>query len=242
MLPARDRWTTATWTAIATVLLVAALTATASWRWQESRELSTESNLEIQRGNAVLTDLVDMETGQRGFLLTGEDRYLEPYRNGSERLKRDLAELHASLRTDAQQVAWGQMIDGIASRRIAELDSTILFARTKQHAEAVTLMRSGRGKAMMDSLRGILADLTVAERERQRGHVMEEDRWAIAVRVVLVLGTALTLGVLLFLRRSLVEYAAAQRAAAREMTRQLAELEEQSRALFARERSGGTTA
>ena len=89
----------------------------------------------------------------------------------------------------------------------------------------------------MDSIRSAVRTLTRQEREQLRQHAIEEDRWMTALEIVLVAGTLLTLGVLLYLRRSLLHYEDAQRAATRELARQLAAIEEQSRALASGDRT-----
>jgi CHASE3 domain sensor protein len=224
-------WSVATWIAIGTVLVVAVLTSAVSWRWQRARALTADSNRRVASAGAVLTDLTDMETGQRGYLLVGEARYLEPYAAAAARLRGDLAILREEIPGAARESAVTEQIAELAGHKTSELDSTIALERTAHHAEAVAIVRTDKGKAVMDSVRRAVRMLTQREREQLRQHAIEEDRWLTGLHVVLVVGTLLTLGVLLYLRRSLLTYEAAQRAALREMERQLAAIEEQSRAL-----------
>jgi CHASE3 domain sensor protein len=206
------------------------LTSAVSWRWQRARALTADSNRRVAIAGAVMTDLTDMETGQRGYLLVGEARYLEPYAAAAARLRGDLAILREEPGA-AREAAASEQISVLAGHKASELDSTIALERTARHAEAVAIVRTDHGKAVMDSLRRAVRMLTERERQQLRQHEIEEDRWLMGLYVVLVVGTLLTLGVLLYLRRSLLIYEDAQRAATREMERQLAAIEEQSRAL-----------
>ena len=230
-------WSVATWIAIGTVIVVAVLTGAVSWRWQRARALTADSNRRVASAGAVLADLADMETGQRGYLLVGEARYLEPYAAAAARLRGDLATLRQEIPGAVRESAAREQIATLASHKASELDSTIALQRTARHSEAVAIVRTDHGKLVMDSIRSAVRTLTRQEREQLRQHAIEEDRWMTALEIVLVAGTLLTLGVLLYLRRSLLIYEDAQRAATREMERQLAAIEEQSRALASGDRT-----
>jgi CHASE3 domain sensor protein len=230
-------WSVATWIAIGTVIVVAVLTGAVSWQWQRARALMADSNRRVASAGAVLTDLTDMETGQRGYLLVGEARYLEPYAAASERLRGDLTTLRQEDPGASRDSTVSEQISALARHKASELDSTIALQRTARHAEAIDIVRTDHGKFVMDSIRRAVQVLTRREREQLRQHALEEDRWLTALYVVLVVGTLLTLGVLLYLRRSLLHYEDAQRAATRELARQLAAIEEQSRAQALGDRS-----
>src|SRR5258708_35348966 len=66
-------------------------------RMQKIAALTLESTA-IQAGlSGVLKDLTDMETGQRGYLLTGDSTYLQPYTDAKVRIETDLAVLRVRL-------------------------------------------------------------------------------------------------------------------------------------------------
>ena len=227
----RQPWSVATWIAIGTVIVVAVISGAVSWRWQRARALTAESDRRVASAGAVLADLADMETGQRGYLLVGEPRYLEPYAAAAARLRGDLVALREEIPVAAGGWAESAQISELARHKASELDSTIALERNARHTDAVAVVRTDHGKVVMDSIRGAVRALTQREREQLRQHALAEDRWMRGLYIVLVVGTLLTLGVLLYLRRSLIIYEDTQRAATREMERQLEAIEEQSRAL-----------
>jgi len=110
-----------------------------------------------------LSSLKDIETGQRGFLLTGDDQFLEPYRAGLgdvERLLNDARRLTAD--NEAQQrrvVELGPVVD----ERLASLARHI-EQRRSQGLEA--MLKPGvlsEGKQHMDKIRRIVAEMDQAE-------------------------------------------------------------------------------
>ena len=105
-----------------------------------------------------------VETGQRGFLLTGDERYLAPYDDARQRVEAErsqLVRLTASRPGDADRVA-------VATRQIdaklAELDETMRAYRERGPEAARAIVRTGRGRVIMDSLRTVIKEL---ETERQ---------------------------------------------------------------------------
>jgi PAS domain S-box-containing protein len=121
------------------------------------------------------TALDDAETGQRGFLLVGEEPYLEPYKTGRVRVMAELAELKALTQDNpAQQVQVARLAD-IAGRRMAILDSAIAHYRAGDTVSAVNVIREGAGKRAMDEARAILARIETLE-----GHLLAERTQAVA--------------------------------------------------------------
>ena len=53
----------------------------------------------------LMIDLVNLETGQRGYLITGDDNYLEPYRAAIERLSAEFDDLRRLIADDVEQLA-----------------------------------------------------------------------------------------------------------------------------------------
>jgi sigma-B regulation protein RsbU (phosphoserine phosphatase) len=109
---------------------------------------------------ALLVALVDQETGQRGYLLTGDETFLEPYREGA----RDLTGRLAALRTDfAGDPGMSDAIDAVAAasatwQRVGARPE-IAARRAGDVAGAQALVATGRGKAAFDEVRARVAAL-----------------------------------------------------------------------------------
>jgi len=80
------------------------------------------------RLTAVLSDLKDAETGQRGYLLTGESRYLAPYERARKQLPNSLAALRARTRDSIRQQARLDDLEPVVSARMASAGARRGFA------------------------------------------------------------------------------------------------------------------
>lgn len=123
----------------------------------------TETTSAVSNYRRALTDVLnaarDAETGQRGYLLTGEDRYLDPYRAGIAAIGQAVTTMEAQL--PGRATLAGRELRPLIDARIAELEETVALHRADDAAGALAIVRSGRGKALMDRMR------VIGERERQ---------------------------------------------------------------------------
>lgn len=104
----------------------------------------------------ILGVLQDAETAQRGYLLTGEEAYLEPFFDDPSGLGARLDALEDSL--DDPDVAGDvRRLHDVVDDKVAEMMSTIELRRAGQQAAAVAVVGSDRGKALMDEARAIIA-------------------------------------------------------------------------------------
>ncbi len=103
--------------------------------------------------------LLNAETGQRGFLLTGEDIYLEPYFRGIADAKKYLGDLmeNAKDRADQDRIA---VIAPIVEKKLAEMAQTISLAKSGQRDEAMRIIGSDAGLNYMGVLRDNLESIT----------------------------------------------------------------------------------
>ena len=97
--------------------------------------------------------LVDAETGQRGFLFTRKNEFLEPYDNATKLISADVAELLTLVQDNPEQVRRIQVIETLAMEKMNELGETITLARANREEELMQLVVSGKGKAIMDEIR-----------------------------------------------------------------------------------------
>jgi methyl-accepting chemotaxis protein len=107
--------------------------------------------------------LKDAETGQRGYLITGEETYLAPYTAASEAvtgLIDDVAKLTAD--NPQQQDRIGKLRP-LVQAKFDELAETIGLRRTAGFAAARDVVLTNKGKAVMDEIRTVLTDMGQAE-------------------------------------------------------------------------------
>ena len=149
--------------------------------------LNRQAGREAIRYDQLLSGLhllaLDAETGQRGYLLTGERRYLEPYLRAVESLPGQVEALDELVNGNA---ARRQQIAGIKpalAAKLAELDETIKLHDAGRTEEALALIRAGAGKAALEELRDSLGDIRRAESAAQQMRFEKTDRYEYLIRL-----------------------------------------------------------
>jgi signal transduction histidine kinase len=208
------------WRRNAIVLPLAALTALFALIINESAYLSSTRSLESlgERGTArlrieaVLRVLIDAETGQRGYLLTGRDDYLAPYTAALVSLGEAQTWLARYYEDDVVAGPKLEVIKADTDAKLAELEQTLSLYRQGQHAQWREMLMSDEGKQSMDRIRENSLRLLSMESERiaaEREAVFKTlrlSRIGVATMVVLSL-----LALVMFLRQTALLDAAQRR-------------------------------
>jgi PAS domain S-box-containing protein len=146
------------------VLLVSGLLA-----YQNARQLRTDAawvihtHEELEALQGALGAITDAETGQRGFLLTNDERYLEPYQAGLNRAQARIRQLGELVRDNPRQQARVLVVASLISAKSRELEQTIALQRRDPPA-ARQLVLSHLGRSIMGSIR---AEVAVMEQEER---------------------------------------------------------------------------
>jgi CHASE3 domain sensor protein len=114
--------------------------------------------------SGILKDLTDMETGQRGYLLTNDHRYLQPYTDAKGRIATDFVRLRGGLAgRSEQQRSLELQVESLANLKQAEMERSIDLREKGYRHRAFKLVNSNEGREYMDRARGLLSSLSVAE-------------------------------------------------------------------------------
>ena len=116
----------------------------------------------------LLSTLKDAETGQRGYLLTGDPAYLAPYDRAASELPvlgADVAHLMGE-ETDERRAF--ELVQSHIGAKLDELKQTIELRRASGQEAALALVRTGRGKQEMDAVRDGVAKLGLIENDKRR--------------------------------------------------------------------------
>jgi CHASE3 domain sensor protein len=126
--------------------------------------LTLESSLIQADISGVLKDLTDMETGQRGYLLTGDPSYLQPYTDAKSRIGTDFASLHRGLANRAEpERSLASQLESLANAKQGEIERSISLRQQGYRHRAFMLVDSNEGMEYMDRARRLLSSLSVAE-------------------------------------------------------------------------------
>ncbi len=171
----------------AVAAIIVAATGAAAERW------ATHS-LEVRRVQTVtFSALQDAETAQRGYLLTNDPAYLQPYDQAHDRLpalKNQLGALVADNPLQRRRVAdLTQAIDA----KMAELELTVALARNGHADAAIARLRTNQGKTKMDRVRALSQAFETAEADllvQRQAAVATQRSLLIGVIVLALVGAA----------------------------------------------------
>ncbi|MFO1058468.1 MAG: CHASE3 domain-containing protein [Dongiaceae bacterium] len=171
---------------------------------------------EVQGRLSLLLSLVqDAETGQRGYLLTGDDLYLKPYDEAAAAVRQTLAGLDAMLQGEPRQAATLAALKPAVTAKLDELKATVDRRAAGDVAGALAIVRTDRGERLMDRIREGLRGLGSAENDRLAARAAEAraaSGWLIAASLAgIPLIVLLAGGAILMSRRAAAALAAAHR-------------------------------
>ena len=127
---------------------------------QTSAMLTLESAKLQSVISSVLKDLTDMETGQRGYLLTGDASYLRPYSEAKNRIEGDFSVLRARLvERTANERSLESQLEALAKSKQAEMEHSISLRQQGYRHRAFMLVNSNEGAQYMDKARELLSSL-----------------------------------------------------------------------------------
>lgn len=145
----------------------------------EASHQASHDAIRLENGlEHVLRLLVDAETGQRGFLLTSKQVYLEPYNRAVSELPERLQAIHALLDQRPQQQARLSRLDGLAAAKMDELRETVTLSEAGKSGDALALVNSDRGMHLLGAIRALESTMVNAEEARLAGQRAASDRLA----------------------------------------------------------------
>jgi len=199
------------WTSYLAIFFIALIVGTLSYR---SLSALLESAQWVEHTHTVqltLTDLLsalqDAETGKRGYVITGEEHYLEPYQHALSRIESNFKESRELTRDNPAQQHRLDTLYPLITERLAELKEVINLRREKGFDAARQVVISGEGKNLMDSIRNILTEMLNEESSllvKREGDSKAGSRNTIAAILIgETLISAFTLGAAFILSRNI---------------------------------------
>ena len=151
--------------AFAVALLLTALLSSLAWyssqRAEEDADLVARTHRVSTTLEATLRHLVDVETGARGFALTGHEQFLEPYETGKFAVSQDLPALSALIVDGDQKLRLAILVERANAAILADND-LVAFRRNSGTVPSVAQLE--HGKEVMDALRVTLDTMEVGEK------------------------------------------------------------------------------
>ncbi len=169
------------------ILAVCALIGSSIWLSERSQSLS-EAVFKARDVKALAVDLRSAfqaaESSQRGFLYTDNEIYLSPYDQAKQRAAAAVASLPAALVDYPDLSPAVEQLTRVAREKVSEMDETIALKQARQEADALSLIRTNRGKLQMDEINVFVSGIILASDDRLSALVNEQTENAIWLRLV----------------------------------------------------------
>jgi two-component system, chemotaxis family, CheB/CheR fusion protein len=182
------------------------------------------TRIRIGEIEGTLSTLKDAETGQRGYLLTTDPAYLEPYDAATSSVQDHLRRLAQLLQSDPEQTRRLQEFQTLVHSKLDELAASIRLSRGGDTTGALGMVRTGFGRKTMDRIREVVAEMSADENRQLARRSAEAERAKGRVFAATALSGACFLGLLvayfLVVRADILGRAQAE-AAARESEERL---------------------
>ena len=203
----------------AVVLLVAVMSLIGAAGLVDTIDKVERSRTVDTRLDRVLEDLIDIETGTRGYVLTGVDSFLAPYDRASHALPADLLALRKAIAATGATPERDDQLELLVTPKLAHAAEIVEKRRTEGLLPAAAMVGESQGKMLMDDARRLIGEMDSAEEVQLRIYTARErTRARRTLMLVLVstvgMGLVVLLGVLM-VRRSLTTPLAALAVAAR---------------------------
>ena len=163
-------------------MILISINAFAYWRVSQNKTAFAQTahiRKVLEQLRTVSSDIKDAETGQRGYLLTGNEQYLQPYLTATAKIEQEIYSLKELTADNPEQQRQLDVLDALVSEKMAELDQTIDLRRAKGFESAQQVVLTNRGKQVMDKIRTLIQELEqeeTKEREQLLQKVQANDR------------------------------------------------------------------
>ena len=123
--------------------------------------------------NQILSSMKDAETGQRGYVLTGQDSYLQPYTEARTSLELEMQKVEQETADNPDQQRRIPTLKSHIAAKLAELNETINLRRTQGFQAALDVVVTNRGKEDMDAIRSQVAAMDETESDLRKVRLAE---------------------------------------------------------------------
>jgi methyl-accepting chemotaxis protein len=147
--------------ALAILVIIGAVAYQGMGKLTDTANLVDHSHQVMETLEAVLSSMKDGETGQRGFVITGEDRYLDPYRTAQQTVNQEIKTLRELTKDNPNQQRRLDHVEPLIDTKFTEMQEVIDLRKdkTKGFEAAQQLVLTDKGKATMDEIRKVMGEM-----------------------------------------------------------------------------------
>ncbi|MEA3187170.1 MAG: hypothetical protein QOD99_1000 [Chthoniobacter sp.] len=192
-----SQWLVGTKIGIGFFVAVLSLIMIGSLAFRDTRTLVQATDLrrqtyEVVQGlEAVLSLLKDAETGQRGYIISGEERYLEPYLSAGPRITQEVEKVRKLIAENPAHLKRLDRLQHNIDLKLAEMKDTIELRRRDGFEAAQKVVLSDKGREAMEQARGVIEELKTEEGTTLQRRINEANRYAEATLKTIAYGIPL---------------------------------------------------
>lgn len=164
-------------------------------RLRDSAQKAAQVQSRLRALGSVLRLTTDAETGTRGYLLTNDPVYLEPFEAAEKSIDGALADVRDQYPVELtrEQTAWLRKMRDLVSAKMATMQMTVAFQKEQGQAAATKLLRTDVEKRTMDAIRELIREQQVDEGQNLRRISDESRRDLMVARIITAAGTLLNI-------------------------------------------------
>ncbi|WP_224095423.1 GAF domain-containing protein [Nostoc sp. MS1] len=138
-----------------------------------------------------LSQIKDAETGQRGYILTGEERYLQSYQEAITEVKPKIENLR-DLISDKSQQQNIDVLKPLIVAKLSELKHSIELRQHKGFDAALQVVLTNQGKNLMDDIRKVIYDMEQKEKERlqRQSQIVKDSAYKTILQIAIAIGAS----------------------------------------------------
>ncbi|MBU3195117.1 methyl-accepting chemotaxis protein [Clostridium algidicarnis] len=151
----------------------------------------------IREADLLTTSIVDMETGIRGYGITGDKEYLEPFNNGKLEVKEHLDRLIELTEGDEEQQTRLASLNISVNSWIIREGEALMGIRNKVNSNELPpdrvayFMSTKQGKKSMDDIRSISTEVVQVEKDKLDVKINDMNSWQLRAKTAMILGTVI---------------------------------------------------
>ena len=147
---------------------------------------------------AVLSSLTDAETGQRGYIITGDEAFLAPYKEALSSVANRIKELRNLTLDNPDQQRRLDQVESLQASKFAELKQTIDVRKNGGLEPAAKIVSGGEGKKIMDDIRSVFEQMDLNENDLLAKRATDAQATASRAKSTIIYGTLFCLAFVIF--------------------------------------------
>lgn len=157
-------------------------------RLTESAKMVTFTHSVIQHLDHVLISLGNAQRAERGYVITGQEQYLDPYLATAKSIEKDVGEARSLLQKNPVMLQKFERVAPLIDAEMQEFKEVIEIAKTKGTADAAASIKTGKAKKTMDDIQRQLREIIQDEENLLKRREEEEHAMTNSAQMTIVFG------------------------------------------------------